>query len=993
MPSLDPQAVDALLARARRDVDDGLLPSCQLALGLEGEILVHEAFGEATTDTRYTIFSATKPVVASVVWQLLADGLLQPTTRVADVIPELSTNGKDAVTLDHVLLHTSGFPRAPLGPREWDTHEGRRAAFARWRLSWEPGSRYEYHPTSAHWVLAELIHAVTGEDHRTAVRERITGPLGLTALALGVPAAEQGDIVDVVLCGTPATPDELEAALGVRAIDTGEVTDEALLSLSRPPAREVGLPGGGGISTAADLAAFYQALLHDPKGLWEPGGPPRRDRRGAQHVPGPPARVPCQPHAGPHRRRRRRTRQPAGHGPDGLPRRVRAQRCRRPGRLGRSRHGSLVRLPHERPGPPPPARAPADHGAVEPGRHLRDRLTAGHPTTTASEAVLAIGGAPRGASTVVDPRRPRTERVVRPPPLELPLMPRRIDIELTSSRDDGTWTWRAAGAKAPKGSVAGTVVPAEAKVGDVLKVDAEFFVDGISITGVVPQKGTRKEPERLELIAPAGKDEPLVTTTLASRSRDERGPRRDGPRRDGPRRDGPRRDGERGGPRREGQGPEGQGRGGRDQPRDGQPREGGHGREAGRPGERGPRKEGASRPPRRTRPEPPPMPVIERPKAKRLRAGKAHRSSLLESLPEEQRPIAEQVVLGGLPAVRQAIEKQNAERTAAGEAAIAPGPLLEIAEKLVPKVRAAEWRDRAEAAQRDLDQLDLRDLRSVVSAAESGPKDEEARALAQALKEGLAARVDAEHATWLAELTATLDVGRIVRALRLSSRPPKAGCPAAPEIAARLTAGAGEALTAEAAPERWVAVLDALAFAPVRDKVIPASLPTELHADVQATIARLATRIPKIAHIFEIKPDRSAPRPKVERRRPPKPKKPQDQPGKGPKPPKDAAPLTERAEETTEASEGASGRGHDAPVPRTSTRGTGRGRCRCRHLCGTRGHRGRRSGRARACHRHRTRARARAGRCRGQPGARAGHRRPAHRRRPRARAGHRRRGH
>jgi hypothetical protein len=431
-------------------------------------------------------------------------------------------------------------------------------------------------------------------------------------------------------------------------------------------------------------------------------------------------------------------------------------------------------------------------------------------------------------------------------------MPRRIDIELTSSRDDSTWTWRAAGAKEPRGTVATAIVPEGSKVGDVLRVDAEFFVDGIAITGVVPVKGARKEPDRLELIAPVGKEEPLVTTTLASRSRDERGPRRDGPRRDGPGRDGPRRDGPR---------------------RDGQKRDGERSERSGRPdGEGSKRREGGDRPPRRTRPEPPPMPVVERPKAKRLRAGKAHRNTLLESLPEEQRPIAEQVVLGGLPAVRQAIEKQNAERTAAGESAIAAGPLLDLAEKLVPKVRAAEWRDRAEAAQRDLENLDLRDLRSVVSTADAGAKDDESKALAQTLKDGLTARVDAEHATWLAELTATVDVGRIVRALRISSRPPKAGSPLPTDLAARLTAGAGEALTADAAPERWVAVLDALAFAPVRDKVIPASLPKELHADVQATIARLATRIPKIAHIFEITPDRSAPRPKTERRRPPKPK-------------------------------------------------------------------------------------------------------------------------
>ena len=123
-----------------------------------------------------------------------------------------------------------------------------------------------------------------------------------------------------------------------------------------------------------------------------------------------------------------------------------------------------------------------------------------------------------------------------------------------------------------------------------------------------------------------------------------------------------------------------------------------------------------------------------------------------------------------------------------------------------------------------------------------------------------------------------------MRALRLSSRPPKAGAPLPAELATKLTEGAGAALTDDAAAERWVAVLDALAFAPVRDKVIPTSLPKDLHADVKATIARLATRIPKIAHIFEIAPDRNAPRPKFERRRPKKPaQKPKPDEAEGPR--------------------------------------------------------------------------------------------------------------
>jgi len=464
-------------------------------------------------------------------------------------------------------------------------------------------------------------------------------------------------------------------------------------------------------------------------------------------------------------------------------------------------------------------------------------------------------------------------------------MPRRIEIELTSSGDAGTWTWRAAGAKAPRGTVAAAILPASAQVGDVLRVDAEFSMDGIEITGVVPSKGARHEPERLELLVPAT-DEPLVTTTLAARGRDDRGPRRDGPRRDGPRRGDASRDGE----GRSGERPPAEGRGGR--------RPSGGSQGSARLDGRG--RSSADTPARRVRPAAPPVPVVERPKAKRLRPGKAHRNALLDSLPEEHRPVAEQVVLGGLPAVRQAIEKQNAERAAAGEAAVAAGPLLELAEKLVPRVRTAEWRDRAEAAVRDLAVLDLRDLRSVVSAADAAAKDDESRALVQELREGLAARADAEHQAWLAELSATVDVGRIVRALRLSSRPPKAGAPLPPELATKLAEGAGAALTQDAPAERWVAVLDALAFAPVRDKVVPASLPATLHDDVKAIIARLATRIPKIAHIFEIAPDRNAPRPKIERRRPPK---------KQSTPPK--APMVAAGEETR-PTQGDAGR---EPVP------------------------------------------------------------------------------
>ena len=48
------------------------------------------------------------------------------------------------------------------------------------------------------------------------------------------------------------------------------VTPAALLGFNAPEARAVGVPGGGGVMRACDLALFYQGLLHNPGGLWDP---------------------------------------------------------------------------------------------------------------------------------------------------------------------------------------------------------------------------------------------------------------------------------------------------------------------------------------------------------------------------------------------------------------------------------------------------------------------------------------------------------------------------------------------------------------------------------------------------------------------------------------------------------------------------------------------------------------------------------------------------
>ena len=265
-----PEKLDELLTRARREIDEGLLPSCQIALAKDGKLVAFETFGDATNDTRYVIFSATKPFVASTVWLLLAEGKLSVDQRIGEIVPEFGTNGKDVVTLEQVMLHTSGFPTPIFNPRHWDDRELRLQAFAKWGLDYEPGTRYWYHQTSAHWVLAEIIERVTGLDFRDVVRERVVEPLSLPHFALGGPAATTGEFATLELRGEPMTPDELEALLGVREIPLTEASAVNLPRLNDPELRAVGVPGGGAVATAADLALFYQALMSNPGNLWDP---------------------------------------------------------------------------------------------------------------------------------------------------------------------------------------------------------------------------------------------------------------------------------------------------------------------------------------------------------------------------------------------------------------------------------------------------------------------------------------------------------------------------------------------------------------------------------------------------------------------------------------------------------------------------------------------------------------------------------------------------
>jgi CubicO group peptidase (beta-lactamase class C family) len=280
---LDPAKVEALFVRAEREIKEGLLPSSQIAIARKGKIGAMRTVGRAvqggtekpaTNETLYLAFSCTKAIMSAAAWILIGEGKLDPGERVADIVPEFGTNGKDKITVEQVLLHISGFPNAPYPQNEWLDRNRRLERFKMWRLEWPVGSKFQYHPTSGFWVIAEIIERRTERNFRDFVRDRIALPLGLPDLRVGLPRQYNHRVADIVYVGQPLTAEERQK-LGFPEIPENEVNETNIMGFNDPAVREAGVPGGGGIMTAGDLALFYQALLNEgraPDGtkIWQP---------------------------------------------------------------------------------------------------------------------------------------------------------------------------------------------------------------------------------------------------------------------------------------------------------------------------------------------------------------------------------------------------------------------------------------------------------------------------------------------------------------------------------------------------------------------------------------------------------------------------------------------------------------------------------------------------------------------------------------------------
>ncbi|NOU31838.1 MAG: DUF1343 domain-containing protein [Polyangiaceae bacterium] len=229
-----------------------------VALMVRGDqVVLHEAYGQRavrpaptrmTTDTVFDLASLTKPIATATTVVLLAEaGLFSLRDPVARYLPAFAAAGKGEVTIEQLLLHTSGLPADNALSAYGGTRDEAVRRILEMKTERAPGEGFRYSDLG-YVVLGELVAKVTKSSLADAARSRVFTPLGMTDTGF-LPGPE---------LRARAAPTERTSPDAERFF-TGEVHD--------PRARALGGVAGhaGLFATSLDLSRFVRAILQGGK--------------------------------------------------------------------------------------------------------------------------------------------------------------------------------------------------------------------------------------------------------------------------------------------------------------------------------------------------------------------------------------------------------------------------------------------------------------------------------------------------------------------------------------------------------------------------------------------------------------------------------------------------------------------------------------------------------------------------------------------------------
>ncbi len=261
---LDPHRWKSALHLIQTWCDAGKIPSAAVTVVRRGRSTGVHTFGRQTLkadsmalrdDAIFLIASITKPIVATGIVMLVERGVLALDDRVEQYIPAFGRKGKHAVTIRHLLTHTSGLPDMLPNNIELRAAHVPLSEFVAGacdcQLDFLPGRGVQYQ-SMGFAMLGEIIQQVTGRSCAQFLRDEIFAPLQMTDTTLGAPAE-----------WFEGHPPQAERIAEVFISDESEMarTSGQSWNWNSTYWRRLGVPWGGLLTTPADLARFGQMML------------------------------------------------------------------------------------------------------------------------------------------------------------------------------------------------------------------------------------------------------------------------------------------------------------------------------------------------------------------------------------------------------------------------------------------------------------------------------------------------------------------------------------------------------------------------------------------------------------------------------------------------------------------------------------------------------------------------------------------------------------
>ena len=228
----DPAKLDVARQGLAADVASGKIAGAYLLVGRKGKVAFQEGFGvqgpgqTATpgAETIFRIFSMTKPVVSVVAMTLVEEGKLDLDAPVSKYLPEyanLQVWQADGTTkpatrpmlVRNLMSHTSGLiygfiqPTSPISQAWAKGGENRNdlknrdyaKVVAALPLRSEPGTAWYYSRSTD--ILGAVVEVAGGKPLDVLVRDRVTGPLGMTDTGFSQPESKRARFAEAKSAG------------------------------------------------------------------------------------------------------------------------------------------------------------------------------------------------------------------------------------------------------------------------------------------------------------------------------------------------------------------------------------------------------------------------------------------------------------------------------------------------------------------------------------------------------------------------------------------------------------------------------------------------------------------------------------------------------------------------------------------------------------------------------------------------------------------------